>query len=105
MKTRYRSVSVDGQKMHEHRAVMEQVLGRKLHSWEAVHHKNGDRLDNSPDNLELWTKAHPSGQRIDDLVAFVVENYPDEVEAAWLATHSQRLRVLLDSTSKVRRAA
>lgn len=104
-KTKYRNVSVDGQRIPEHRAVMEQVLGRRLHPWETVHHKNGIRLDNSPENLELWASGHPSGQRIEDLVAFVVEHYPEEVEEAWLATHSQRLRELLDSTSMVRSAA
>src|SRR2546428_9821753 len=53
----YREIAVDGAKrgmMLEHRSVMERILGRELLSTESVHHKNGDRLGNRPDNLELW---------------------------------------------------
>lgn len=52
----------------DHRAVMEEFLGRPLYGNENVHHKNGNRSDNRIENLELWTKFQPPGQRITDLM-------------------------------------
>lgn len=62
----------------EHVVVMSGMLGRPLRKGESVHHRNGQRADNRPVNLELWASRHPSGQRVSDLLAFardILEDY------------------------------
>lgn len=81
-KAGYRILWRAGQRVSEHTVIMEEVLGRKLEPGENVHHRNGIKSDNRPANLELWVKVQPGGQRVTDLVAFVVEHYPDEVRKA-----------------------
>lgn len=58
---------------------MEQKLGRQLRKDEYVHHINGKKKDNRSENLELWVKAQPPGQRVEDIVGWVVETYREEV--------------------------
>ena len=38
---------------YEHRLVMEAKVGRKLKKGEVVHHKDGNKSNNKPENLEL----------------------------------------------------
>lgn len=72
----YKVVRDNGGNQLEHRVVMARLLDRPLEPFENVHHKNGIRDDNRPENLELWVTRQPQGQRVADLVAFVVNNYP-----------------------------
>lgn len=54
----------------EHRKVMQDKIGRLLLGQENVHHINGVRDDNRPENLELWNTSQPPGQRVEDKLAW-----------------------------------
>jgi hypothetical protein len=53
-----------------HRYVVENKIGRKLLSFESIHHKNGVKSDNRYSNLEIWVTKQPKGQRPKDLIKY-----------------------------------
>lgn len=79
----YVAAKVGGRWAGEHRHVMEAMLGRRLRTGENVHHLNGVRDDNRPENLELWHRPQTPGQRVQDIVDWIIRDYPEEIAAAW----------------------
>jgi len=68
-------------KILQHRRVYSDFLGRKLESYENIHHKNGVKSDNRLENLELWVKRQPAGQRVEDLIEWakwILQEYDND---------------------------
>ena len=53
----YVRIYVDGKQKRLHRYLMEQKLGRPLMNNEVVHHIDGNKFNNSIDNLELISRS------------------------------------------------
>lgn len=78
----------------EHVLIICEHLGRPLNKGESVHHKNGDRLDNRLENLELWNNGQPSGQRVIDKYKFYKEfisQYEKEIDKFYGSSSPSRI--------------
>ena len=63
----YRRVNKDGVVLLEHRAIMEELLGRPLRSNEVVHHIDGDKHNNEPSNLMVVSREEHARIHSEDI--------------------------------------
>ena len=71
----YSCVRVGGRWQYLHRLVMCTLLDRPLRSNEHVHHIDGDKLNNRPDNLQLLSAGEPMWR--------THQRLPFLIECAW----------------------
>jgi len=86
-KNGYYYIRVGNKYEYEHRVIYENHFNVKLNQEQTIHHKNGDRLDNRIENLEIWDTSQPRGQRVEDKIVFykqLVELYKDHPQYSHL---------------------
>ena len=71
----YKTIVVNGKCVREHRWIMEQFLGRKLETWEHVHHIDGNHQNNNIENLEVLIN---SDHQRKELSEWSDKNYLDQ---------------------------
>ena len=53
---KYKTWQIHMKRKYEHRMIMEQHIGRELKDDEIVHHKDGNKINNDINNLEIISK-------------------------------------------------
>jgi len=60
--------SLDRKRVKEHILIMEDLIGRRLVKWEVVHHKDWNKLNNLPSNLEMMTASEHNKLHRNDML-------------------------------------
>lgn len=76
---KYKAMKVRGKRIDEHRLIMQNVLGRKLARNEVVHHIDGNKSNNSLENLVVMTRSehsamHQKGKKNSDETRLKMSN-------------------------------
>jgi len=82
----YRGQKVNGKKVDVHRHLMETIIGRPLQPNEVVHHKDGNKLNNAPENLMIMTRSEHTKLHMRDLPNLHTQTTADKrrnTTAAW----------------------
>jgi hypothetical protein len=86
MSAKYKAIKVGGRKKDEHRHIVETSVGRKLDRDEVVHHKDGDKTNNSLSNLEIMTLSEHS--RMHQIGKLVSDATRDKLREAGIRTRT-----------------
>lgn len=83
-----------------HRVLMENKLGRLLESWEIVHHKDENKANDNPENLELLNSSeHARHHRQEkEVIHFLCSTCGKQLS---LKPHQYRLRIKRNVTGKL----
>lgn len=107
---RYLKTTVNGKTVSVHRLVMEQTLGRKLLENEVVHHINGNKKDNRPENLVVMSASEHS--RLENLGKKLTQEHKEKVSKSLIGNqrrkgipHTPEIKSKISDTLKKIRAS
>lgn len=87
---------VGGRRIKQHRHIAERMLGRPLLTTEDVHHKNGVKTDNRPENLEVMD--HGAHAREHNKSRTYSRGYRLNLSATERAARGERMRAMRRAT-------